>query len=509
MPDPLPRALTRRRPLLRADGPAVLALIAAAWFGGLFALGIPLPYADFQFFHEPAIRLATEGRAASFGLSCFDPALAGRFDVYVPGYILFWAALYAVFGAGLATFQLGSAAIHVAGIVALWLCALRLPARGPRPAPARAAVWGAWAAAGVFYCMAINPHPQSLGILLGLGSLAVLFGAPSAARRIAAGALAALCLFTSPLAAFAFVGFGAAALAAAGRRGDAAAYLGLGAAMAFALFGLWATVEPDGLASVVRHIGRQLVFVHQIRPEAAGTADQLYAALRNLDQHFGRLHRYLRLVPALALLAAAAWAHPPLRRPAAIYAALLVAVSLVSALDYLQAQVTSALLVMLLMHALLLVSSLGVSTRKAVAATAVVVVATAGVAYEAVKSLAAALVHPSAAHYAQAARTLAARPVPDGAAAAGVYLYLARAAGARTYNYEFCAWTIERGLIRPPAIVVTPLFYELDRAWLERDYRRVEPADYRLRGLDRASPLTRTHYPYDARPVILERRSGR
>ncbi|MGE0746512.1 MAG: hypothetical protein AB7K86_14750 [Rhodospirillales bacterium] len=481
------------------------ALIAAAWFGGLWALGLPLPYADFQFFHEPAIRLATEGRAASFGLSCFDPALADRFDVYVPGYILFWAALYKAFGVGLATFQLGSAAIHVAGIAALWLCAARLPVRGPAPGrdAQRGAAWGAWLAAGIFFCMAINPHPQSLGILLGLSSLAVLFGPPSAARRIAAGALAALCLFTSPLAAFAFVGFGAAATWSAGRRGDAALYLGLAAAMAFALFGLWATVAPDALASVVRHIGRQLVFVHQIRPEAAGTADQLYAALRNLDQHFGRLHRYLRLAPALALLAAAAWLWRPLRRPAAIYAALLVAVSLVSALDYLQAQVTSALLVMLLMHALLRVPA-----RRA-AATAAVALVTVGVAYEAVKSLAAGLVHPAAANYAAAARTLGAHPIPDGAAAAGVYLYLARAGGARTYNYEFCAWTIERGLIRPPAIVVTPLFYELDRGWLERDYRRVEPADYALRGLDRSSPWVRTHFPYDARPVILERRSDR
>ncbi|MGE0652375.1 MAG: hypothetical protein AB7P12_11580 [Alphaproteobacteria bacterium] len=347
--------------------------------------------------------------------------------------------------------------------------------------------------------MAINPHPQSVGIPLGLASLSVLFGPPTAWRRIAAGALLALCLFTSPLVAFVTGSFGFVVLAGARRFDEAMTYAGLGAAMSFALFALWTSFDPEGLAAVVQHIGRQLVLVHRLAPDDASTVDRIYAAFRNSELHVGRLHRYLRLVPAVALLAVVAQMYRPLRRPVIVYLCLLATVSLITAFDYLQAQATSAIALILLLRVILLFP-------RSTLVAGLVTVATTCVAYEQFKSLIAALIHPTYANYSAAMDELRSSPRLDLSAAPGVYFFSALSQGLRMYNYEFCAWAVRLNVIAPRTIVLTPLFYELDRHWLEPGYERVSPLHYVERGHTGKPFPFRTFFPYDAQPIILERR---
>lgn len=490
----------------RADAGRTLDKVAFAGLAALVAVlalsGRVVPDGDFQLFHEPAIHLVRDGRLVAPGLACLAEDAERFFAVYVPGYFLYWSALYAVFGVALETFQLGAALIQLASIAGLQLFAVALARHVLGVAVTDRWRLVFWIAAALAFASPPHPHPHSLAVPLALfaGALALRAFETGLRPLLAGAALGGLAFVVAPLPAAFTAAFVVLVQAWRRRFRDALVHAALFALAAALLLVAWNAVMPGAIEAILSHALRHIPWSSEFRltaayaPEGPASLEAMFAL------YAGEAHRLLRLAPLLAL---AIWfAQARGTGGFAVGAAILLLVALAGISGgnpiYLVAVVAVPVAVLCAIVA---------AGRYRPATAACVLLAAAASGYPALKGLAAHLLVPTDRHYETATATLlASRPVNADAASA-IYFFAADRAGVALGNYDYCRAAIRAGTYAPPRLFLTGYAYWRDKAWLGTTYRvaGTPPASHERTF---STFVLRTSNPFDPRPYILVRDAG-
>ncbi|MBU1212236.1 MAG: hypothetical protein KJ587_13310, partial [Alphaproteobacteria bacterium] len=263
---------------------ALLLLLAyGLWCLGLACLNLPIPYGDYQFFHEPIINLAEFGRAVSPGLACIHPAFTSQFDAYPPGAMLALWPFYRLISEPLAAFQMASYLTGALRLAALVLLISVLFDKLENRAHPR--LWlSVIGVASIFWLTQLVPvviHPQTLAEPIAWCALAIVLR--NRPRKLAdcgwAGILLAVACVIAPVPAVAFgmIGVGILTLE---RRWQAAAVLASTASMVTVLlFGVWVLVIPEAAHGFVAHAMNHVGFLPKT---GSDVAIERYAARSSL-----------------------------------------------------------------------------------------------------------------------------------------------------------------------------------------------------------------------------------